>query len=202
MDRYDLYKQAERTGKCSLCGWKDGDGVKMCYYDSDIGAVTHQNSMEAAKSQMTQSQRSLVESYESAVYSVMHNDLCNVVKAYLKRIAKVENETLLGKSWKIGGCLYPMGKYKTREEAAEAWIGSKRCLENYLSQGCKIIRSRREDKEDTIFEDFEFDIITYDVQKPHCCGGFAKYADPYHIKCSGCDEEVKLWEFGIHYDIG
>jgi len=202
MDGYDFYRQAEKTGKCELCGWKDGDGVKTCYYDPEIGFVVHQNSIEAAKTQMTESQRSLVDSYESAVYSVMKADLCDVVKSYLKRIAVVDNEALLGKSWRIGGCLYPMGKYKTREEVAEAWIGKKRCLEEYLRQGCKIIRMRREEKKDTIFKNFEHDIVTYDVQKPHCCGGFAKYVDPYHIKCSGCDEEVKLWEFGIDYDVG
>jgi len=40
------------------------------------------------------------------------------------------------------------------------------------------------------------------VQKPHLCGGFGKYIGPYHIGCTKCDEELKLWEHGIDYDLG
>jgi len=41
------------------------------------------------------------------------------------------------------------------------------------------------------------------VYPPHSCGkGRGQHAGPYHIRCTGCSEEVKLWEFGVDYDVG
>jgi len=40
------------------------------------------------------------------------------------------------------------------------------------------------------------------VQKPHDCGGYGYFFRPYHIKCSKCDAEVRLWEWGVDYDVG
>ena len=91
---------------CPVCGWKDGDGVTTCFYSPELGAVTHQNSDEAAAASMTAEQRSLFEAYSAP--------------------------------------------------------GLKR----------------------------------------HTCGGMPHLEAPYHIACTGCGVEVKLWEHGVDYDVG
>ena len=55
------YKEFEnaKVGNCSICGWSDGDGIKTCFYSSEIGAVTHQNSETGAERSMTPEQVSL-----------------------------------------------------------------------------------------------------------------------------------------------
>jgi len=201
MDRYDLYRQAEKTGKCELCGWRDGEGVRVCYYDKDFGALTHQNSIEGAKLHMTESQRELVDSFESTIYGVMDSKTRLDVKCYLEDKARIKKDAILGRVWDLG-VYFSAEKYKTKSEVVEAWIKYED-LEKYLKDGYKIVRTHKESNaKGSIFEDFRGERITYDLKKPHCCGGFAVYVAPYHIKCSKCDEEVRLWEFGIAYDVG
>ena len=40
------------------------------------------------------------------------------------------------------------------------------------------------------------------IKKPHICGGFGELKFPYHIRCSKCGEEIRLWEWGVAYDTG
>ena len=54
-------------------------------------------------------------------------------------------------------------------------------------------------------EELEREFGEVELQKPHgyCgCNGVGKYANPYHVKCTKCDTEVRLWEWGVDYDIG
>lgn len=201
-EKWKLHKQAEKSGFCPLCGWKDGNGTKVCFYSKELGAVTHSNSRKWVMSQMTESQRSLVESYESYESGVMDEEICDLVKKHLTKqvIVNVDME----KRWQIGLCVYDFNRYKTPEEVAEAWIGDRRSLERYLSQGYQIVEAKREKCEKgTVFEGLgRENIYVYAVQKPHICGGFGKFAGPYHFFCPKCKEEVKLWEFGVDYDIG
>ncbi len=44
-EKYALYQDAQkRGGPCPICNWKDGDGVRTCFYSKEVGIVTHQNS--------------------------------------------------------------------------------------------------------------------------------------------------------------
>jgi hypothetical protein len=43
------------------------------------------------------------------------------------------------------------------------------------------------------------------VQKPHGykgCQSRVEYVGPYHMRCNKCGAEVKLWEWGVDYDVG
>jgi len=40
------------------------------------------------------------------------------------------------------------------------------------------------------------------VSRAHTCGGMPFLRSPYHIACTGCSVEVKLWEHGVDYDVG
>jgi len=197
MSKYEVFKKAKEIGGCGLCGWKDGDGVKVCYYDEELGVLKHENSIDMAKSKMTTSEKSLYESYESYIHGVMRKKTREKVKAYLIGLVKEDKEW----GWRLGCSLYSRKKYKTKEEVADAWIGSGN-LEDYLKAGYAIKRSRTEENKGTLFENFNSRIVTYDLQRPHTCGGFAEYVAPYHIACSKCEEEIRLWEFGVDYDVG
>jgi len=196
-EKWRLHKEAERSGFCPLCGWKDGDGVKVCYYSQELGAVTHRNSWNWVMSQMTESQRSLVKSYDSHQCGVMDEKTCNLVKRHLSKLVRIK-ESGFKKQWQIGCVVFSFDKYKTPDEVAEAWIGNRRSLERYLSQGYKVLEvEKQECKKGTAYEGLGREsIYIYTVQKPHLCGGFARFAGPYHFICPKCKEEVKLWEFG------
>jgi len=198
-EKWECYSNTRKLGFCPLCGWKPGEGIKTCYYSSEIGAVIHQNSDEDAKRLMTESQRSLIKSYDSYRCGVMSEKTCDEIKAYLIKLVKK-----IGTDWEIGNMLFSQGKYNNPEQVAEAWIGNKRSLEKYLSEGYEILKEEIFVKTSfrQIYDHFKGKIIQYEMRIPHTCGGYGKYLGPYHIGCSGCKEEVKLWEFGIDYDIG
>lgn len=205
-EKWELYQQGKKTGHCPLCGWRDGDGIKTCYYSRETGATTHENSWEWVLSQMTPSQKSLQESYGSIVTGVMDENTCNDLHRHLITKVTLEEDELRPiskkKEWRIGATVWDTDKYKTPEEVAEAWIGAKRSLERYLAKGYVIRREYTEEpREKTVFYEFK-SFKRYDMQKPHTCGGFGSFLGPYHVGCTKCPEEVKLWEFGIDYDIG
>lgn len=63
--KYDIYRAAQDTGgPCPICNWRDGDGVRTCFYDSEYGVVKHQNSMAAAKRTMSEVQVEVLEAGE------------------------------------------------------------------------------------------------------------------------------------------
>jgi len=68
-NRYTLHLQARRTGKCAVCGWKDGDGVQVCFYSETLGTVTHQNSEDAVLATMTPAQQSLYQLRQRLLYA-------------------------------------------------------------------------------------------------------------------------------------
>jgi len=94
--------EAQRTGgPCPICGWKDGDGAKVCFYwvmlikprrrgggkggngakacfySQTLGAVIHQDSDKAAADSTTAGQRSLFEAYTAPGCSRRHE--CNSI---------------------------------------------------------------------------------------------------------------------------
>lgn len=201
VNRWELYQDAKKTGRCLNCGWQDGDGVKVCYYDKKTGAITHENSREYMLSQMTPSQRSLLESYDSSIFLVYDDASLELMRPRLLSLVRFE-DTAIGKKWRIGASIFDYDKYHTKEEVVEAWLKGKTNLDELLEQGWEI-RSKEPEigGDNSIFRGLE--ITKYSLQKPHVpCGGFGRLLTPYHIICSRCKEEVKLWEFGVDYDIG
>jgi hypothetical protein len=43
---------------------------------------------------------------------------------------------------------------------------------------------------------------SYDTQIPTRSGGFGRFAGPYHIYDDKTMEDVKLWEWGVDYNVG
>jgi hypothetical protein len=71
----------------------------------------------------------------------------------------------------------------------------KRVLERELTDGYIMVPD----------EQLEREFGEVELQKPHGyrgCNGVGRWADPYHVKCTKCDTEVRLWEWGVDYDIG
>ena len=194
---YERFQQAKVTGVCEECGWKDGDGATTCFYSRDIGAVTHTNSDAAVRAQMSESQRNLCDSYESSV--LIYWD--------------AESELL---RWK---------GQAAKENKDEAWLQEKLTAERQREEkklkGASLYAVDR--PADSLFETWwwpehtvpsefwpsrrqpEGGWISYmvHVYRPHSCGkGHGTFRGPYHYGCTGCGEEVKLWEFGVDYDCG
>jgi hypothetical protein len=195
---YNRYRRGQESGSCEQCGWKDGDGPVACFYSDALGFVTHTNTGKSARALMTESQRSLMDSYESMVLVPWDRE-SEVLKlrADQKQFGRPEAwvDEQLGKplpganpphrygveypadwifdSWWIPARLtseefWPVRRRKTEDEPADSWV-------------CYMVH----------------------VYWPHSCGkGRGKHLGPYHIGCTGCKEEVRLWEFGIDPDCG
>ena len=58
-----------RTGACSLCGWREGDGVRECYYDERLGSVQHGNRYPTG---LTEEQAALYGAYEHPLSGTLH----------------------------------------------------------------------------------------------------------------------------------
>ena len=251
-EKRKLFYEAKATGKCRLCGWGDGDGTKVCYYDPELGAMVHENSMEVAMALMTPSQRSLLESYDSGKYAYVSKEKLKedieraVLRAHI-RIRELEDEIK-----ELEARLRDLMNIKTEEEWVryrvkigivlmirlepyidhiKRWLDAKRrnitafrkyiemqmaepeALLDYMIKGDAVIINNRLTMLDEA-EDEGYFVVYPDqlekpflgkmvwVQKPHLCGGFGRFIAPYHIGCTKCNEEVRLWEFGIDYDVG
>jgi len=243
-EKRKLFYEAKATGKCRLCGWGDGDGTKVCYYDPELGPMTHENSMEVAMAAMTVSQRNLLESYDSGKHAyiskeMLREDIEKEIKRVYKKIRECEKdiekfEQELREVRSLEDIKKRGWLYKTYEEfvnlkrrriegrkrditAYKKYIEMQRAEPNavldFLIKGEEVVIKNRLTAVENAENEGYFVVYPEQlekpfmgklvwVQKPHLCGGFGKFIAPYHIGCTKCAEEVKLWEFGIDYDVG
>jgi hypothetical protein len=193
---YERFAKAEKTGVCEECGWKDGDGAVTCFYSNVLGAVTHEN---AVRAQMTESQRSLYDSYDTGwlIYWDRESELCRQ-----REIAKKNGDD---EAWVQSSIEQPAHKHKGPFRYAmdcppdllfEPWWMPARLHPR------EFWPARRRSDSDGV-GDQEWISYMVHVYRPHSCGkGHAIDKGPYHFGCSGCGEEIKLWEFGVDYDVG
>lgn len=169
-------------------------------YDSTLSLITHHNSIEHALAKMTQSQRSLVESYDSLLITVFDEESEKKARQRIKEIIKEEFNDFYGEVWRIGACIYEKKDY-TKEEAIETFLEKSGGLKNYLERGW-VIRDKNEGTDAAWSVYVGLFLRSYTLQKPHKCGGFGEGAGYYHIVCTNCDEEIRFWELGVDYDLG
>ena len=211
---YQQHKEAQRTGgPCEVCGWKDGDGVKVCFYSPELGAVTHQNTDAGAMATMTPEQRGLYQLRHALLYidaDLREKAIGRVAWQTAQRRARWERDNP-DEPFKTDADGRPVSdgefltKYREEQEALPLatsepysgwvlwpwWIPADDTPEDLLGQ----TMTRGNGK-------------LYTAYRVHCgephpgCGGVQIHLGPYHIGCSKCGTEVKLWEHGIDYDIG
>lgn len=186
---YDLYQKAKQTGgPCQVCGWRDGDGVKTCFYSVDLGAVTHQNSETGAEATMSPMQRSLFKLRMIAAFaSEAHRERC------IADVAARHREQ--HRAHDAAGYAYPFCRDPDgREVSDDEWIA------NYAASQARTPIATEEPYASWIWRASDaYRVICYE---PHECGGTREFLGPYHFGCTGCDTEVMLWEHGIDYDVG
>lgn len=241
-EKWELYQIGKKTGKCPLCGWKDGDGVKTCYYSKEVGAVTHENSQKGVLQQMTPSQRSLFNSYASGRLAYTSKEALQ--KAIQDKIQYLTSQ-LEHKKEELARNLKEFSEINSMQDIKQRGWGWK-SIDHYREIQSDIIKKNRiyvpayeklreiqKSLKDAVIEfhitpkvpegfRIERYIKTVEdskkdgflvsstspfegavrVQLPHSCGGFGTFFGPYHTGCTKCNEEVKLWEFGVDYDIG
>lgn len=191
--RYDSYRTAAANGgPCAVCGWRDGDGVKECFYSTELGSVVHQNTMASAEAAMTEAQRTLVNlrfclAFRDAASRDAYNDHV-AAEHRARRIAHEANYP------DVPFCVKSDGS----EWSDEDWIA------NFARQNEQKPLATDEAYSGWIRESAgAFDTWMVHLYEPHPgCGGTQDGVGPYHLRCGKCGVEVKLWEFGIDYDIG
>lgn len=218
-EKYALYQQANESGEpCEICGWKDGDGTRTCFSSNEIGIVKHQNSEQAVAALMTPEQRSLYLSRSELVFISEELREQSILQTQHQHLFDAERHRALntGRPFTIR----PDGTEVTDEE----WIARYRANQatkglatdpkyagwmhehwwvpvKYASTGYVIpedLRGPQENRSGLVFTSY----MTH-VYEPHSCGkGHAYQITPYHYGCTGCSVEVKLWEFGVDYDMG
>ncbi len=202
-DKYDNFQQGQKLGHCLQCGWKDGDGVKECYYDSNVGSVTHQNSPQSVRAQMSPSQRSLYDSYNSmkSVYS-SEAALQFALRKAIERLEDKINNPRAILAFSDERKIVLAAQLKTTDRILKYGLDPK------APGGVYFLPDQDETTLDAALKEGYVkvregigDHVT--VQFPHeVCGGVGVFFGPYHIGCSKCAEEIKLWEFGVDYDVG
>ena len=211
---YKMHKEAKRTGgPCEVCGWKDGDGVKVCFYSPELGAVTHQNTDAGAMATMTPAQRSLFGLGHALLYidaDLRERAIQRVAWDNTQRRQRWEEdnpETPFRKDPKgraVSDAEF-MAKYRAEQEDQPLatsepyagwihtpwWIPADDTPQDLLGRTAT-------GKDGRLY-------LSYMVHchEPHPdCGGVKVHLGPYHFGCSRCGVEVRLWEHGIDYDIG
>jgi hypothetical protein len=218
-EKYALYKQAKQTGgPCQVCNWHDGDGVRTCFYSSELGVVTHQNSEKGIMAGMTDSQKHLYQLRQKLVY----------INAELRekklQLAAYDHHLYLEHMLAIAPDRYPVhdeyGNPLMPEEKNARYRASQ--MQEPLAtdpafsgwyQAHWWIPIERQGYYGSIPEELRGliqhskwgDSTAYmtHVYEPHCCGkGHKTEPEPYVIACTGCETEIKLWEHGVDYDMG
>lgn len=213
---FKLSRQAKQTGKCQVCGWKDGDGQVTCFYSPTLGAVTHENSEDAAKRTMTPEQASLFDLRQKLVY-ISEEVREQYIKLHWNNLVRGKAEhDASGRNYPY--ISYPGGKEKSIEAAHQEYAESLRrepTSEDYPYRAwiqkewwvpasgahanvpVELVARR---KKDDFGEWYAWMVHCYE---PHPnCGGRQEFVAPYHIRCSKCGVEVRMWEHGIDYDVG
>jgi len=198
-EAYRQHKEAQRTGgPCPVCGWKDGDGARTCFYSRELGAVTHQNTDAGAMLTMTLEQRSLFQLRHCLLY--INADLRE------KSIQRVEWENRRRNAPNLDAW---MAKYRQDQEAlplADAepystwvqspwWIPIPSAIPADMPEELRGLTRVHDDRLWTAY--------MVHCHEPHPgCGGVQVSLGPYHVACSKCGVEVRMWEHGIDYDVG
>lgn len=223
-EKYALYQEAKKTGgPCAICGWRDGDGVRTCFYSSELGIVSHQNSERGTMMSMDESQRNLYT--RRSVYAYIDAE-CKEKQIALVARDHAEYEEKYRRTHTDGsaptresdGTPIPydawVARYRASQEAKPlatdpqyagwiqeySWVPIERASSGPIpSEFLGPIKQREPG-------DFFFTLMTAYMMflyEPHSCGkGHAYDYAPYHIKCTGCSTEIKLWEHGVDYDVG
>lgn len=212
---YKISRQANETGTCELCGWQDGDGIKTCFYSSTLGAVTHQNSIEGATRTMTPEQASLVGLRSKLLYISAEAREKFLSLQWLRTVEREKEHRLKSPQ----PFIMRDGQEIPIEQAHEEYCAKQRqgpTAEDYpyrawVQNEWWIIGTG------TGYDNTPPDLVarsmtdkygTWYAWMVHCkephpnCGGIQVDVAPYHLRCSKCGVEVRLWEHGIDYDIG
>ena len=176
-----------RTGACSLCGWREGDGVRECYYDERLGSVQHGNRYPTG---LTEEQAALYGAYEHPLSGTLHY-LSGEHRAQDIQEARERREQRFVESvadaQRFG---WPPPDREQYEGSLEAM--AERMLQYPLLSAVELQVLTVPHGEHQVY-----------VFPPHPgCGGRPRYLAPYYIGCTGCSVEIKLWEHGIDYDVG
>ena len=218
-EKYALYQEAKRTGgPCAICNWRDGDGVRSCFYSAELGIVSHQNSERGAMASMDESQRHLYT--RRSVYAYI-DDECREKKialverdhlAYEARYRATHSPNDVPTVGDDGKPISPedwIARYRASQEKKPlatdpqyaGWIAEMSWEPVNRTGGDTIPEELRGPEEQP--HDILYTAYMVHLYEPHSCGkGHAYDYAPYHIKCTGCDTEIKLWEHGVDYDVG
>ena len=213
---YDLHRVAQKNGgPCEVCGWRDGDGAKLCFYSSELGEVLHSNTMRAAMESMTPEQASLVNLRSALLY--INADLR---ERHIQQVAWHHR-----RKEALWIAQYPDRPYTTRPDGtpwpADEWIAEYRAKQErnplatddpysgwihehwWLSIDSATYVDTPIALRGVLSEEGQFMAYQTHCNEPHPgCGGKKVGVGPYHLRCSRCGVEVRLWEHGIDYDIG
>ena len=208
-EKFDTSRAAQQSGgPCPICDWRDGDGVRPCFSSREYGVVTHENSMKAAQQDMTPEQRSLVnlrqalvylsrEHLELAVWQFVDQSLVNDRERGVPPRSAAERETRVQA---LVRHLLARGLTSAGDPQYAGWRREEWWLPVEWSSGYVTPEALRGPTRKRTADGVMFNAYMAHVYEPHpgCPGhGHAVILEPYHIACTGCDTEVKLWEFGI-----
>lgn len=211
---YEKHRKAKETGgPCEVCGWRDGDGIKACFYHPDLGAVTHQNSARGAEQTMTPEQIRLHRLHHELLY--VNAELCEkhirLVKYQNRQRENAWVEQHPDIPFRTNSDGDPvsldefMRRYRTNAETKP--LGTESPYRGWVEKPWWIPASdiperlRGLVKRDRSGEEWTAYMAHYHEPHPGC-GGIKVGVGPYHFKCSKCGTEVRLWEHGIDYDVG
>lgn len=189
-DKYAQYKAAQEAGgPCPICGWREGDGVQLCYYSHELGNVGHQNNQPAG---LTAEQQGLYELFESRP----NGELVYIdVQSRERKIAEVAADNR-ARHERHNEYARQHGRKLESDSELEEWI------ENYSDrERSQLTLAEATARYGSLCSEPGLKHMVH-IFRPHKCGGHVKGKGPYHIACTGCDVEIKLWEHGIDYDIG
>jgi len=226
-EQYVLYKRAKETGgPCEICGWRDGDGVRTCFYSQELGAVTHQNSDRGAMATMTAAQQHLYTRRQVLVFisealreqytlEVSHRHLYEAARYRAQGTgrpftADEHGREITDEEWIADFRASQMKKGVATDPRYTGWFSSPWWVPiEYSSIHYAIPKELRGIEKTSTFHGregddiFEFTAYMTHLYEPHSCGkGYQYSKEPYYLACTGCDTEIKLWEHGVDYDVG
>jgi len=197
---------------------------KPAHYNSEYGLEMPSLTEEEAKSFMPPRQKLLLESYNSgkvscttqeALQTALEKEISFIkrdleetradVKSREKNLQEIRTEADI----KRRGWYYSSVKdYRDHENGIIAWQQKHIASALQSLQNIAALKS----KYSLLMEDLAAGYVPSHaneeiawVQKPHGfgnCKGVGKFVAPYQIRCTKCDTEVRLWEWGVDYDVG
>jgi|SRR5579862_131681 len=220
-EKYALSRQAQKDGgPCPICDWEDGDGVRTCFYSSEVGIVTHQNSEKGIMAEMTPAQRHLYQLRQELVY------ISEEMREKAIELAAYDHHNYVERMLTQNPNRYPTQDEHGNPISEEAWIARNRArqeekplatdpqyygwLQEYWwvpverpGSGPIPLELRGPTKGTGTWDDILFTAYMTHIYEPHSCGKGHQYQkEPYHLACTGCRTEIKLWEHGVDYDMG